>query len=100
MKKVIISIIVLCLIVATTITKNSTNKIDKEIYKINESIRLLKNKYELVLLEHSYLTSPKKLIEYQKFFFDNDLIEKNINDFGEIVIDSKTFKIKEFKDNE
>ena len=59
MKKSIISIIILCLIFATTITKNSTKKVEKQIFEIKENIIFLKNKYELVLLEHNYLTSPK-----------------------------------------
>ena len=44
MKKISLISIILFLIVATTITKNSTKKIDKEIFDTKENIRLLKDK--------------------------------------------------------
>ena len=76
MKKIIIFVPIIFLIFATTITKNSTKKLDKNIFKIKENLRLLEYKYELVLLDYNYLTSPKKLMEYQQLYFDNQLVEK------------------------
>ena len=73
MKKISLISIILFLIVATTITKNSTKKIDKEIFDTKENIRLLKDKFELVLLEYNYLSSPKKIMDYQEKFFENDI---------------------------
>ena len=58
MKKIVVVFLVLVIVLSTTITKNSTKKLDKEIYNKKENIRLLKNSYEMVFLEHSYLTSP------------------------------------------
>ena len=84
MKKFLFFIPIVFLIVATTITKNSTKNLDKEIFIINENIRVLENKYELVLLDYNFLTSPKKLIEYQKLYFEDELIQndvKNLNWF-------------------
>ena len=72
MKKIIILIPIIFLIFATTLTKNSTKKLDKRIYIIKENIRLLNHKYELVLLDFNYLTSPTKLMEYQQNYFDTD----------------------------
>ena len=46
MKKFLFFIPIVFLIVATTITKNSTKNLDKEIFIINENIRVLENKYE------------------------------------------------------
>ena len=40
--------------------------------------------YELVLLDHNFLSSPKKLDEYQKRFFENDLTAIDIKNIGEI----------------
>ena len=40
----------------------------------------------MVLLDHNYLTSPKKLIEYQSKYFEKDLVPIDI---------SKIKKIKE-----
>ena len=84
MKKIIFSIIIVILIFLTSIIKNSTKKVDIEIFDLKEDIRLLNEKYELVLLDHNYLSSPKKLNEYQKKYFENDLIPTDIVDVGKI----------------
>ncbi len=84
MKKIFFSIALITLIFLTSAIKNSTKKIDAKIYNLNEDIRLLNEKYELVLLDHNYLSSPKKLDEYQKKFFENDLITTDIVDIEEI----------------
>ena len=84
MKKFFFSIALIFLIFLTSIIKNSTKKIDAKIFNLSEDIRLLNEKYELVLLEYNYLSSPKKLNEYQKKFFENDLITTDITDIKEI----------------
>ena len=84
MKKIFFSIALIILIFLTSIIKNSTKKIDAKIFNLSEDIRLLNEKYELVLLEYNYLSSPKKLNEYQKKFFENDLITTDITDIKEI----------------
>ena len=84
MKKIIFSITIVILIFFTSIIKSSTKKVDIEIFDLKEDIRLLNEKYELVLLDHNYLSSPKKLNEYQKKYFENDLIPADIVDFGKI----------------
>ena len=94
MKKIIIFIPIIFLIFATTLTKNSTKKLDKRIYIIKENIRLLNHKYELVLLDFNYLTSPTKLMEYQQNYFDTDLSETKIINFKSIEIKNKNLVIK------
>ena len=84
MKKIIFSITIIILIFLTSIIKSSTKKVDIEIFDLKEDIRLLNEKYELVLLDHNYLSSPKKLNEYQKKYFENDLIPTDIIDVGKI----------------
>ena len=69
MKKIILIFSILFLIVVTTFTKNSTKKLDNQIFSIRENISVLKDKYELVLLDYNFLTSPKKLLEYQSKYF-------------------------------
>ncbi len=86
MKKILFIILLLFLIVITTITKNSTKKIDQKIYETKENIRLLKDKYELVLLDYNYLSSPEKLMNYQSKFFDDELIEVDIRKIKKINI--------------
>ena len=84
MKKIFFSVALIILIFLTSLIKNSTKKIDAKIFNLSEDIRLLNEKYELVLLDHNYLSSPKKLYEYQNKFFENDLINTDITDIGEI----------------
>ena len=74
------------LIILTTLIKNSTKNIDKKIFKSKENIRMLRDRYELVLLDYNFLTSPTRLMEYQKQYFDSELIEINIENLNWIKI--------------
>lgn len=93
MKKLIFFIPVIFLIIATTITKNSTKQLDTKIFEIKENNRVLQDKYELLMLEYNYLTSPKKLMEYQKRYFDNELIEVDIESLNWIKIKNNQYEI-------
>ncbi len=84
MTRIILIFCILFLIIATTLTKNSTKKIDKQIFDLTEDIRFLNNNYELAVLEHNYLSSPKKLLEYQKRFFENELSPIDIDNMKQI----------------
>ena len=84
MKKIVLSILIIVLIFLTSIIKNSTKNINVKIFNLKEDIRLLNEKYELVLLDHNFLSSPKKLNEYQKKYFENDLMPTDIVNIGEI----------------
>ena len=90
MKQILSIIPIIILIILTTFTKNSTKKLDKEIFDIKENLRLLSKKYELVLLDYNYLSSPSRLLEYQKNFFENELKPIDIKNISKI----------EFKDQE
>ena len=98
MKKIIFSITIVILIFFTSIIKSSTKKVDIEIFDLKEDIRLLNEKYELVLLDHNYLSSPKKLNEYQKKYFENDLIPTDIVNIGKINFDNNEILIKDSGD--
>ena len=84
MKRLFFFIPIIFLIFATTLTKNSTKKLDKEIFQLKENIRILEDRYELTLLDYSILTSPKKLMEYQQFYFDDKFIQKKIENLNKI----------------
>ena len=84
MKNYFLIFIILFLIIVTTITKNSSKKLENQIFSVKENISVLKNKHELVLLDFNFLTSPKKLLEYQSKYFENDLISLDINKIKEI----------------
>jgi len=93
----ILSIIIL--ILATTFTKNSTKKIDKNIFNLKEDIRILKDKYEYVLLDYNFLSSPKRLLEYQKTYFENELIPIDIQNMNQIEFNDKKILIKKLIQN-
>tara|TARA_Y100000741_G_scaffold82940_1_gene60898 strand:- start:448 stop:756 length:309 start_codon:yes stop_codon:yes gene_type:complete len=80
MTKFFFTSLILLLIFLTAFTKNSTKRIDDEIFVIEENIRLLKKDFENIKLEHNFLSSTEKLIEFKKLYFDDELVEKNINE--------------------
>ena len=94
MKKVIFIFLIFFLVIATTITKNSTKNIDQKIFEKKENIILLKNKYELALLDYNYLSSPTKLMEFQSQYFENYLIPRKIEQIREIFLDDNFSSIK------
>ena len=104
MKKIILIFSIIFLIVVTTFTKNSTKKLDNQIFNIRENIHVLKDKYELVLLDYNFLTTPKKLLEYQSKYFETDLIPLDITQIKEIKEENNKLVITELseikKDNE
>ena len=102
MKKIFILIPILILIFATTITKNSTKNLDKKIYIKQENLRILKEKYEMILLDYNYLSSPKKLMEYQSLYFENALIPKKIENLNKIILKKNEIYFEKFinKSNE
>ena len=75
-KKILIIFPLILIIIFTTLTKNSTKKLDKKIFEAQENIRALNDIYELVLLDYNYLTSPSKLMEYSQKYFEEDLKKK------------------------
>tara|TARA_Y100001970_G_scaffold254323_1_gene329977 strand:- start:381 stop:692 length:312 start_codon:yes stop_codon:yes gene_type:complete len=100
MKKIILLISIFFLLIFTTVTKNSTKKIEKEIYNSKENLRVLKNKYEMVLLEFNYLSSPKKLVEYQSKYFENDFNSIDIKNLKKIFFNGNDVEIKKFVESE
>ena len=84
MKKILSIVPIIILIILTTFTKNSTKKLDKKIFDTKEDLRFLSEKYELVLLDHNFLSSPSRLLEYQKKFFENELKPIDIKNISKI----------------
>ena len=98
MKKIILTFSILFLIIVTTFTKNSTKKLDNQIFNIRENIHVLKDKYELVLLDYNFLTTPKKLLEYQSKYFETDLISLDIIQIKEIKEENNKLVIMELSE--
>ena len=99
MKKLVLLLSIFFLLIFTTIVKNSTKEIEKKIYDTKETLRVLKNKYGMVLLDFNYLTSPKKLMEYQSKYFENELSEIDIIKLKKITLINNSLKIEEFIDS-
>ena len=97
MKKFSIITLIISLILFTAFIKNSTKRIDDEIFTTNESIRGLKRDYEKIKLEYDYLSSANKLIEFQNRYFDNELIKKDIQNIKVIQKFEKNLLIKQLK---
>ena len=96
MKKITLITLIFFLIIITTITKNSSKNLENEIFNLKENISLLKDKYDLVLLDYNFLSSPKKLNEYRNIYFKDQLISLNINNFKIVDISNKKKKITKF----
>ena len=79
MKKFLIFFIILPLILLTAFIKNSTKRIDDQIYTTKEDIGILKKDYEKNKLEYDYLSSAEKLLEFNRLYFDDELLKKDIN---------------------
>ena len=67
------------LVLSTAIIKNTTKQIEDEIFTAKENIRVLNSEFENVSLEYDYLSSSERLLEYQSQYFEDELIQKNIN---------------------
>ena len=78
MKKFFVTLFVFSLIFSTAIIKNSTKRIDDEIFVLKENIRDLKKNFENTRLEFDYLSSTEKLLQFQNLYFDNELIKIDI----------------------
>ncbi len=80
MKKILTISLIFSLIVITSFVKNSTKKIDEELFSLKESISDLSLELDNAKLEFDYLSSPEKLINYQNLYFENRLTQKSINE--------------------
>ena len=105
MKKIVVIIFIFLLIFSTAIIKNSTKKIEDEIFAVKESLRVFENELGDTRLEFEYLSSTEKLLEYQSKYFEKDLIQKNIDSIKTLnkksndlfISDLNTFEINEKK---
>ena len=97
MSKFLIILFILFLILSTAIIKNSTKRIDDEIFVLRESIRSLKKDFENIKLEHDYLTSAEKLLKFRDLYFDDELIKKDLQNIKTINATEKKIKIKQLK---
>ena len=94
MKKSLIIFLILFLILFTAIVKNSTKRIDDKILVKQENISGLNKELGDIKLEHEYLSSAEKLLEFQNLYFEDELVKKDIQ---EIIIIDKEIARFDFK---
>ena len=97
MKRFSIIFLIFFLILFTAIIKNSTKRIDDEIFAFKENIRILEKDFENNKLEHDYLSSSERLLKFQDLYFEDLLIKKNIDEMNLLNQKSNFLEIKAFK---
>lgn len=93
-------VLIFFLILLTAFIKNSTKKLEDEIYIKQENLRSLNKDFQNVKLEFNYLSSSERLMEFKELYLDNELIRKNIDQIEILDLRKKDFKIKKFEFDE
>ena len=88
---------IIILVLTTAIIKNTTKKIEDKIFAYKESVRLLKSDLENIQLEYNYLSSAEKLLEYQSLYFEDQLVQKKIEDIKIYNISENVNKLEHYK---
>ena len=97
MKKIGLIFIIFLLVLSTAIIKNSAKKTEDKIFTVKENLRVSSSEFEKIKLEHDYLSSSEKLLEFQLQFFEDDLIQKNIENIKVFKRQNKNKKIQDLK---
>ena len=97
MKKLLLASTIIILVLTTAIIKNTTKKIEDKIFAYKESVRLLKSDLENIQLEYDYLSSAEKLLEYQSLYFEDQLVQKKIEDIKIYNNSENVNKLEDYK---
>ena len=97
MKKYLVIFLIFFLILSTAIIKNSTKRIDDDIFAIKENIRVLSMDLGNIKLENEFLSSTEKLLEFQNSFFEKELVKKDIREIKIINIKLDKLEIEPLK---
>ena len=97
MKKLFLALTIIILVLTTAIIKNTTKKIEDKIFTYKESVRLLKSDLENIQLEYNYLSSAEKLLEYQSLYFEDQLVQKKIEDIKIYNTSENLNKLEDYK---
>ena len=97
MKKLLLALTIIILVLTTAIIKNTTKKIEDKIFAYKESVRLLKSDLENIQLEYNYLSSAEKLLEYQSLYFEDQLVQKKIEDIKIYNTSENLNKLEDYK---
>ena len=84
MKKYIIFFCIVCLIITTSIVKSSTRQLEKNIFTLEEEVKILEEKFNFLLLESDYLTTPERLIGLKEKIFKDKFFPIDPKDIKKI----------------
>ena len=84
MKKYIIFFCIVCLIITTSIVKSSTRQLEKNIFVLEEEVKILEEKFDFLLLESNYLTTPERLIGLKEKIFKDEFFPIDPKDIKRI----------------
>ena len=84
MKKYIIFFCIICLIITTSIVKSSTRQLEKNIFILEEEVKILNEKFNFLLLESDYLTTPERLIGLKEKIFKDKFFPLDPKDIKKI----------------
>ena len=84
MKKYVILFGIILLIITTSIVKSSTRQLEKKIFILEEEVKIFEEKYDFLLLESDYLTTPERLIGLKEKIFKDKFFPINPKDIKKI----------------
>ena len=96
MSKFFVVLLIVSLILSTALIKNSTKRVDDDIFILKENIRSLKKDFENIALENNYLSSSEKLLEFQNLYFDKELVKTDIQEINKINRNLDKIEISQF----
>ena len=97
MKKIVLVLSIFFLILSTTVIKNSAKKNEDKIFTVKENLRVLNSEFEKIKLEHDYLSSSDKLLEFQSLYFEDNLVQKKIENIKVLKTYNEDRKIQDLK---
>ena len=84
MKKYVILFGIIFLIITTSIVKSSTRQLEKNIFILEEEGKILEEKFDFLLLESDYLTTPERLIGLKEKIFKDKFFPIDPKDIKKI----------------
>ena len=84
MKKYVILFGIIFLIITTSFVKSSTRQLEKNIFILKEEVKILEEKFDFLLLENDYLTTPERLIGFKEKIFKDEFFPLDPNDIKKI----------------
>ena len=84
MKKYVILFGIIFLIITTSIVKSSTRQLEKNIFILEEEVKILEEKFNFLILENDYLTTPERLIRLKEKIFKDQFFPLDPRDIKKI----------------